>query len=72
MVPWRLQAVVKVEPKEVEGWALPTLPGLITDLILSLDDKYLYFSNWLQVLHHLSFEVWFLFKRTLVLQNHLF
>ena len=27
---------------------LPTnVPGLITDILLSLDDKYLYFSNWL-------------------------
>lgn len=24
------------------------MPGLITDIILSLDDKYLYLSNWLQ------------------------
>ena len=25
----------------------PPHPGLITDVLLSLDDKYLYFSNWL-------------------------
>lgn len=23
------------------------LPGMITDILVSLDDKYLYFSNWL-------------------------
>ena len=23
------------------------MPGLITDLVLSLDDRWLYFSNWL-------------------------
>jgi len=23
------------------------MPGLITDILLSLDDKYLYLSNWL-------------------------
>lgn len=28
------------------GWALPTLPPLITDILVSLDDKFLYFSNW--------------------------
>lgn len=28
------------------GWTLPTLPPLITDILISLDDKYLYFSNW--------------------------
>lgn len=32
----------------VEGWVLPQLPPLITDILLSLDDKYLYFSNWLR------------------------
>jgi len=32
----------------VHGWALPAMPGLITDILISLDDKFLYFSNWLQ------------------------
>jgi len=45
---WKTQTVVSVPAKSVEGWALPNMPGLITDLVLSLDDKYLYFSNWLQ------------------------
>ena len=31
---------------ELKGWPFP-VPGLITDLVLSLDDRYLYFSNWL-------------------------
>jgi len=44
---WKADKVIAVEPKEVEGWALPTMPGLITDLLVSLDDKFLYFSNWL-------------------------
>ena len=35
-----------VEPVEVDGWPFP-VPGLITDLVLSLDDRFLYFSNWL-------------------------
>ena len=33
---------------QVEGWVLPELPPLITDILLSLDDKYIYFSNWLR------------------------
>lgn len=33
---------------ELTGWALPTLPPLITDILLSLDDRYLIFSNWLR------------------------
>lgn len=43
---WVAEKVVQVEPIETEGWPFP-VPGLITDVILSLDDKYLYFSNWL-------------------------
>jgi methanethiol oxidase len=31
---------------ELEGWPFP-VPGLITDLVLSMDDRFLYFSNWL-------------------------
>ena len=43
---WRVEKVVQVEPVEVAGWPFP-VPGLITDLVLSLDDRWLYFSNWL-------------------------
>ena len=43
---WRAENVIQVEPVETEGWAFP-VPGLTTDLLLSLDDRYLYFSNWL-------------------------
>jgi selenium-binding protein 1 len=32
----------------VSGWALPQLPPLITDILISLDDKWLFFSNWLR------------------------
>lgn len=44
---WAAEKVLTVPPKAVEGWALPHMPGLITDILLSLDDKFLYFSNWL-------------------------
>lgn len=44
---WAAEKVISVEPeKDVEGWNMP-VPGLITDLVLSLDDRFLYFSNWL-------------------------
>ncbi len=43
---WVAEPVVEVEPVETEGWPFP-VPGLITDIVLSLDDKYLYFANWL-------------------------
>lgn len=43
---WKAEKVVQVEPVETEGWPFP-VPGLITDLVLSLDDRFLYFANWL-------------------------
>ena len=43
---WQADKIVQVEPVETKGWPFP-VPGLITDLVLSLDDRYLYFSNWL-------------------------
>jgi methanethiol oxidase len=40
--------IIDVENEELEGWPLPGgVPGLITDLVLSMDDRFLYFSNWL-------------------------
>lgn len=32
---------------KVQNWILPEMPGLITDFLISLDDRFLYFSNWL-------------------------
>ena len=44
---WKVEKVIEVPAvKDVKGWDIP-VPGLITDLVLSMDDKYLYFSNWL-------------------------
>lgn len=43
---WSAEKVISVEPIEMQGWPFP-VPGLITDLVLSLDDRFLYFSNWL-------------------------
>jgi methanethiol oxidase len=39
-------SVIAVEGIEQEGWPFP-VPGLITDLVVSMDDRFLYFSNWL-------------------------
>ncbi|XP_015595578.1 methanethiol oxidase [Cephus cinctus] len=44
---WSAEKVLQVPPKKVEGWIAPDMYGMITDILLSLDDKYLYFSNWL-------------------------
>lgn len=43
---WELSKVVQVEPVETDGWPFP-VPGLITDILISMDDRWLYFSNWL-------------------------
>ena len=43
---WETSVVVRQPWTQVEGWILPEVPPLITDILLSLDDKYLYFSNW--------------------------
>jgi selenium-binding protein 1 len=44
---WAVRKVIQVEPKDVPNFPVP-LPGLITDLVVSMDDRFLYFSNWLQ------------------------
>jgi selenium-binding protein 1 len=43
---WAAEQVIAVDSVPVGGWPFP-VPGLITDLIVSMDDRYLYFSNWL-------------------------
>ncbi len=44
---WKVEQVIAIDPIDgVQGWSMP-VPGLITDLVLSLDDRFLYFSNWL-------------------------
>ena len=43
---WEMNKVIQGEPVEVEGWPFP-VPPLITDILLSMDDRFIYFSNWL-------------------------
>jgi methanethiol oxidase len=43
---WEVEKVIEVPSEDVEGWPMP-MPGLITDLLVSMDDRFLYFSNWL-------------------------
>ncbi|KAJ7548278.1 hypothetical protein O6H91_07G005500 [Diphasiastrum complanatum] len=44
---WDHEVVVSVPALKVQNWILPQMPGLITDLLISLDDRFLYFVNWL-------------------------
>jgi selenium-binding protein 1 len=43
---WAAHPIIEVDAVEQEGWPFP-VPGLITDLVLSMDDRFLYFANWL-------------------------
>jgi selenium-binding protein 1 len=43
---WSAEKVIQVEPVKVEGRADP-VPALITDILLSLDDRFLYLADWL-------------------------
>ena len=43
---WQADQIIAVPSVELAGWPIP-VPGLITDLVLSMDDRFLYFSNWL-------------------------
>ena len=43
---YEAEKVIDVEPREHEDWEMP-VPGLVTDLLVSMDDRYLFFSNWL-------------------------
>lgn len=42
-----VEKVIDVPSKKVEGWVAPEINGAMTDILLSLDDKFLYFSNWM-------------------------
>ena len=45
---WTADKVIDVANEELEGWPLPGgVPGLITDLVLTMNDRDLFFSNWL-------------------------
>jgi selenium-binding protein 1 len=43
---WEVEKVIDIPTIDVEGFPVP-MPSLITDILVSMDDKYLYFSNWL-------------------------
>ena len=45
---WAAEVAIRQEWTPVEGWALPEMPPLVSDIIVSLDDRWLYFSNWLR------------------------
>ncbi|KAL6343226.1 hypothetical protein AAG906_021137 [Vitis piasezkii] len=44
---WSHEVAASVKPLKVQNWILPEMPSLITDFLISLDDRYLYLANWL-------------------------
>jgi len=45
---WTADKVIDISSWKVSNWALPEMPGIITDILISLDDRFLYLSNWVQ------------------------
>jgi methanethiol oxidase len=43
---WAADPVIEIESVPLEGWPFP-VPGLITDQLVSMDDRFLYIANWL-------------------------
>ena len=43
---FQIEKVIDIPTIDVEGFPVP-MPSLITDILISMDDKYLYFANWL-------------------------
>lgn len=44
---WTYEIAISVPSFKVKNWMLPEMPALITDFLISLDDRFLYFVNWL-------------------------
>ncbi len=42
---WEAETVIETEARDHPDWDIP-VPSLITDLLISMDDRYLFFSNW--------------------------
>jgi methanethiol oxidase len=43
---WAKNDAIVIPPYRVEGWALPYMPGLITDFVISLDDRQVHIHNY--------------------------
>ncbi|NXF68061.1 SBP1 oxidase, partial [Ciccaba nigrolineata] len=44
---WEVEEVIRIPPINVCGWIMPKMPAFTTDIIISMDDRFLYLSNWL-------------------------
>ncbi|XP_062821144.1 methanethiol oxidase isoform X2 [Anolis carolinensis] len=44
---WRVEKVIQIPNKKVSGWRYPEVPAFPFAIVISLNDKFLYLSNWL-------------------------
>uniref|UniRef100_L7MAJ4 Methanethiol oxidase n=1 Tax=Rhipicephalus pulchellus TaxID=72859 RepID=L7MAJ4_RHIPC len=44
---WAAEKVISVPAKKVKGWAMDVMPAIITDILISLDDRFLYVACWI-------------------------
>ncbi|XP_077176988.1 methanethiol oxidase-like [Paroedura picta] len=44
---WKAEKVVEIPNKKVLGWFLPLMPALSISLVISMDDRFMYMSNYL-------------------------
>ncbi|XP_077176318.1 methanethiol oxidase-like [Paroedura picta] len=44
---WAAEKVIQILNKRVSGWLLPEMPAFNTDIVISLDDRFMYMSNYL-------------------------
>ncbi|CAJ0603342.1 unnamed protein product [Cylicocyclus nassatus] len=44
---WSADKVFHVDPIQVENWLSPEMPALLTDLVISMNDKFAYVAGWL-------------------------
>ncbi len=42
---WSVEKAIQIEPVEVAGWPM-AVPALITDFVISMNDRFIYLSNW--------------------------
>ena len=39
--------MIKIKSKKVKNWMMDEMPAVITDILISMDDRFLYISNWI-------------------------
>lgn len=44
---WAAEKVIAIPDKKVENWKMANLPAFLASILISMDDKYLYCTNWL-------------------------